>query len=573
MTARAAVLSQALDQVIGGDAHAAVATCAATLAESGDAWFEALGSVMSFLASDFETAIASADRALGLRRTTQPDSPDPELTLLAHAARGLAVAGSTTERRWTDTAPDLTATGDPLADALAWLDLVDSSSGTGAFATYLVAEAALANGRLELAARIVARTGPVPLDFLADSAGNPHEYLVVMRIMRVRLLAFRGRITDAIREHDELEVSAGAPPLVALLIAATESLVRGNAAERSEVRALADRLELARPEPRDYLSAGCYLLAAFGLVAVGDVRRAARLVLLAGGDAALGRYTMIDRGLAFELLVAAAALEGDLDAADSWRAQAEDLRDTPTANSTVARLISRVELLRGRPAEAVEWADRGVQMARVEGRVVEVAEGEIVGSRARIAASQAGEASTHLEAMVVDAEESGHLSARRAAARELRAAGRRLRPPAGSEWSGLSLRERDIAIMVAEGLGNRDIALDLHLSEHTVRAHVSRVLAAFGAASRFAVAARVAEMFPDAPSPQPSALTPRQNSVAELIARGAGNAEIGLQLDLSVKTVEKHIGEIFRRWNVTSRVGIARVVRAATADEGRQTAL
>ena len=88
------------------------------------------------------------------------------------------------------------------------------------------------------------------------------------------------------------------------------------------------------------------------------------------------------------------------------------------------------------------------------------------------------------------------------------------------------------------------------------------MLAAFGAASRFAVAARVAELFPVPPQEQPSPLTPRQWAVAERIAAGLGNAEIGRELELSVKTVEKHIGEIFRRWDVSSRVGIARIVRS-----------
>jgi DNA-binding NarL/FixJ family response regulator len=193
---------------------------------------------------------------------------------------------------------------------------------------------------------------------------------------------------------------------------------------------------------------------------------------------------------------------------------------------------------------------------------VEAAEGEIVAARARIAASQTGDASSRLEALVERSDESGYLAARRSASRELRAAGRRLRPAPGSDWAGLSTRERDIALMVAEGLGNREIAVELHLSEHTVRAHVSRVLAAFGAASRFVVAARVAELFPDAETASAAALTPRQEAVAQRIARGAGNAEIGGELGLSVKTVEKHVGEIFRRWEVASRVGIARRYRS-----------
>jgi DNA-binding NarL/FixJ family response regulator len=88
------------------------------------------------------------------------------------------------------------------------------------------------------------------------------------------------------------------------------------------------------------------------------------------------------------------------------------------------------------------------------------------------------------------------------------------------------------------------------------------VLAAFGAASRFVVAARVAELFPDTETVVVADLTPRQEAVAQAIARGAGNAEIGAELGLSVKTVEKHVGEIFRRWEVGSRVGIARRYRS-----------
>ncbi len=62
------------------------------------------------------------------------------------------------------------------------------------------------------------------------------------------------------------------------------------------------------------------------------------------------------------------------------------------------------------------------------------------------------------------------------------------------------------------------------------------MLAAFGAASCFAVAARVAELLPAPPQEQPSPLTPRQRAVAERIVAGLGNAEIGRELELSVKT-------------------------------------
>jgi DNA-binding NarL/FixJ family response regulator len=76
------------------------------------------------------------------------------------------------------------------------------------------------------------------------------------------------------------------------------------------------------------------------------------------------------------------------------------------------------------------------------------------------------------------------------------------------------------------------------------------------------VAARIAELFPSPAPVPPAPLTPRQLAVAECIARGLGNAEIGRELGLSVKTVERHISDILRRWDVSSRVGIARIVRS-----------
>ena len=531
---RWAMLESVLDAVVAGDQDLATERAGA---DPDEAWSLGLRAFTRFLASDHvgtATLAAAASRAVG------PD--DAEARALARAVAGLAAAGSTGAR----------SDPDPLIDALGDLGGIPAGP-VGDFLRYLLAEASLACARLDLGARFVEATP-------GDPASFPHVFRVVIQLMRVRLLVFRGQIGDATALLATIE--RGGPPPLMLLVEATECLARGNAAERAQVRALADRVEAARPDPADYLSAGTYLLVAFGLVAVGDVRRSARLALHAGRDSALSSFTVVDRGLGLELLLAAAAIEGDLDAAESWLTVAEPLLESPIANSTVQRMTSRIELMRGNPASAVEWADRAVASARAEGRVVEAVEGEIVAARARIAASRAGDASARLEAMIGATDEAGHLAARRSASRELRAAGRRLRPTAGSEWAGLSERERDIALMVAEGLGNREIAADLHLSEHTVRAHVSRVLAAFGAASRFAVAARVAELFPDPAAAPVTALTPRQAAVAEHIARGAGNAEIGGDLGLSIKTVEKHIGEIFRRWEVGSRVGIARIVRS-----------
>lgn len=48
----------------------------------------------------------------------------------------------------------------------------------------------------------------------------------------------------------------------------------------------------------------------------------------------------------------------------------------------------------------------------------------------------------------------------------------------------LTPREREVLQMLAAGLGNKEIAGRLHISDHTAKFHVSQILAKLGAASR-----------------------------------------------------------------------------------------
>ena len=518
--------------------------CVEQLAATDDPWLHSLRSFASFFAQDFSAATASA----ALARSSAVDDESIVFSLVATA--------------WASAGADPHYDGDAHLDALAALPrLAGIDRDRRAFIEYLLAEAGLACGRLDLAARVVAQTEPMPPDFLADG-GVPHPYVAMMGAMHARLLGFQGRVTDA------LVVITGIPtePGTAgeLLVTATTCLLQGNNAKRQAVRTIADRLERELGEPDDYISAGCYILVAFGLIATAETARAAAFVLKAGQTAGLEGLSIIDRALGLEMLVAAAVGEGDLGAAQAWRLRAEPLLDTAAACSTVERLNSRVALLEGDAVAAAEWATRAVEHAKAEGRAIEAAEGEIVLSRARIALSERGAASQGLEVMAALAASSGHLSAQKSAARELRAIGRRLRPAPGSGWQGLSTRERDVALLIAEGFGNQAIATELHLSEHTVQAHVSRVLAAFGAASRLTVVAQLTPLLPRDPhAVPPPALTPRQQMVATRIASGGSNEAIAAELGVSVKTVEKHVSEILRRWQVASRIGIARVALSA----------
>jgi DNA-binding CsgD family transcriptional regulator len=59
------------------------------------------------------------------------------------------------------------------------------------------------------------------------------------------------------------------------------------------------------------------------------------------------------------------------------------------------------------------------------------------------------------------------------------------------------------------------------------------------------------------PKPLERMLTDRERSIAALIGRGQTNAQIGDQLAISIKTVEKHVSSIFAKFGVRNRVQIA----------------
>jgi NarL family two-component system response regulator YdfI len=48
----------------------------------------------------------------------------------------------------------------------------------------------------------------------------------------------------------------------------------------------------------------------------------------------------------------------------------------------------------------------------------------------------------------------------------------------------LTSRESEVLSLLAEGAGNKEIAVRLHISEHTVKFHVSSILAKLGATTR-----------------------------------------------------------------------------------------
>ena len=69
----------------------------------------------------------------------------------------------------------------------------------------------------------------------------------------------------------------------------------------------------------------------------------------------------------------------------------------------------------------------------------------------------------------------------------------------------------------------------------------------------------------------PAPLTPRQAEVVALVAAGWTNARIAEALEMSVKTVEKHVRDVFVRWGVTTRTAVAALWQAHHSGTGVQS--
>jgi DNA-binding NarL/FixJ family response regulator len=116
-------------------------------------------------------------------------------------------------------------------------------------------------------------------------------------------------------------------------------------------------------------------------------------------------------------------------------------------------------------------------------------------------------------------------------------------------------REREVAELLLAGASNSRIAAMLGVSPRTVQSHVSKVLKALDLPTRSAVP-RVLRADRELESGA-QRLTPRQCQVADLISSGYTNDGAARALDVSTKTIEKHLGDIYHRLGINSRAALA----------------
>ncbi|GAA1508049.1 helix-turn-helix transcriptional regulator [Nocardioides humi] len=543
---RDTLLDEVLAHLAEGTPEAARDASLAAAYDGGDPAAYGLAALADFWLGDFADATRNATAGLAVAEDDR--------------ARGLCLAAAALAAGGDIAAPAVDH--DALARLLAAAD--EPSSRWWSAVRYVAAEAALVGARIRDAAQIDGG-GPPP-----GAAWAGHPFATIMWVCQARIAAFSGRIGPAEEILPAVRASVIPGTRLEPVVESVAVLVRGNAGDEETTRLAAEIAAYVPAVPRDFIDSGALLLLSYGAIALYDVRGAAALAFRAGSDEALSRCTLIDRAICFEMFLHAALLEQDEGAVGAWLEALAEIDGHPITTPTVQRARARVALAAGEAQAAIDLLVPSVEACVADERGVEAAEGRVMLGRARILSQDLGAASREFRALVTETDRSGHGSVRRAATAALAASGRRLPPVAGAGWEALSAREAEVARAILAGQEVAEIAASLFLSPRTVRSHVSRVLCAFGVATRVGLLAvvggtsaasgvsGVSGAAPAAPA-RAATLSPRQSEVAALVAAGRTNQQIAGELGISVKGVEKHVGDVLLRWNAGSRFELARI--------------
>jgi ATP/maltotriose-dependent transcriptional regulator MalT len=206
------------------------------------------------------------------------------------------------------------------------------------------------------------------------------------------------------------------------------------------------------------------------------------------------------RAMWLEALVRSSLALGRRDEAREWAISGERVAaglGLPVAEAAAARGRALVLLADGEAGAAAELAQAAADAAATRSARLEVARSQTVAARALAAAGDAAAAVQQLRIVRAEMDRCGARRLAQEAARELRALGATAPAPVprrtgDAGTTQLSDREREIALLVAEGNSNPEIARVLYLSPKTVEGHMRRIFHKLGVTSRAQVAATVA---------------------------------------------------------------------------------
>jgi DNA-binding NarL/FixJ family response regulator len=135
----------------------------------------------------------------------------------------------------------------------------------------------------------------------------------------------------------------------------------------------------------------------------------------------------------------------------------------------------------------------------------------------------------------------------------------------------------DAVLEQARGLGVQAFLLKPLSSKEQLRSAIAIATAVFerqrADEERIAALASTLESTRAMTAPRAMAsygLTRRETEVLHLLAEGRSNSEIGVELGLSPRTVEKHVEHILAKLDVKSRAGATRLVTEAAHGRGRR---
>jgi DNA-binding CsgD family transcriptional regulator len=242
------------------------------------------------------------------------------------------------------------------------------------------------------------------------------------------------------------------------------------------------------------------LYRAEALLEAGRVAEVADALLGAAGGADMPLLERPWRSRAVQILARASLARNDGGAARDWleRGKAElagiplNCRQADVLHAEAAVLLAEGSETAAREAvpvalAAVAAAERGGDRG---GAPVEAGRARILAGIAKARSGLRPDGLAELHRAERDLDALGALRYRDQAVRELRRLGRRVhRRPESAAPGALSLREREVAELVAAGRTNRQIAAQLVISERTVETHVARILGKLDLRSRAAVGA------------------------------------------------------------------------------------
>ncbi|WP_285568014.1 LuxR family transcriptional regulator [Streptomyces sp. RTGN2] len=306
------------------------------------------------------------------------------------------------------------------------------------------------------------------------------------------------RLPSACELADEAEDIArgiGSGELLAFVLA-NKAQVRIAASAPGDQEALGAAEEaVASMGPSDNWRASmAWCMLGYAALTGGDPHRARDALLRAGGDDLRGLQPSM-RPLLSELLVTAALATGDVDAATAWAERAHDEAERlglPVQRASAMRSAAQLALHGGAPARAATLlAEAAAECARA-GAVFWEARSLLLAAPAMTAAG--------LEARGAAMWEQGRRLAAGGGAGLLLGLAEMTQPPVPvappstvPPWlASLTVREREVAELVAEGLTNQAIATRLYLSPRTVETHLSRVFRKTNVATRAGLAALMA---------------------------------------------------------------------------------